>query len=317
MDFYCQGHTSLAVQVLLPLMRITWLNWCALRNVGHPWIPNAHCWEQFFPLQSRGHWAHSNSELCPTAWRVTAMYLLLLWSSPCPTCAAALTFRNFSPSPLLSKSTGQGVSSVVAALCSAGNKTGSLTQGCIGCNTQQSIVGETQRVPNVTVLTPQWYFDGAGKRGRAQAWVQLYPHPAASASSASSARVTHQEATCDHFIPAQRPACVTLPSALPTVETHGKKQRQALYLPGPGQHSAACRDAPGTLPSSPRSRTRTSSEPGPHGQGRVSTVLPTYRVPSPRERLFQPILSNLGLPKSGRRSPFCVVQCSAKVLHLN
>lgn len=104
---------------------------------------------------------------------------LLLWSSLCPTCAAALTFRNFSPSPLLSKSTGQGVSSVVAALCSAGNKTGSLTRGCIGCNTQQSIVGKTQRVPNVAVLTPQWYFDGAGKRGRAQAWVQLYPHPAA------------------------------------------------------------------------------------------------------------------------------------------
>lgn len=157
---------------------------------------------------------------------------LLLWSSLCPTCAAALTFRNFSPSPLLSKSTGQGVSSVVAALCSAGNKTGSLTRGCIACNTQQSIVGKTQRVPNVAVLTPQWYFDGAGKRGRAQAWVQLYPHPAA---SASSPRVTHQEATCDHFVPAQHPACVTLPSALTTVDMHGKKQRQALCLPGPRQ----------------------------------------------------------------------------------
>lgn len=85
----------------------------------------------------------------------------------------------------------------------------------------------------------------------------------------------------------------------------------------PAWTTSACRDAPGTLPSSPRSRTRTSSVPGPHGQGRVSTVLPTHRVPSPRERLFQPTLSNLGLPKSGRRSPFCVVQCSAKVLHLN
>lgn len=137
--------------------------------------------------------------------------------------------------------------------------------------------------------------------------MQLYPHPMASASSASSARVTHQEATCDHFIPAQHPACVTLPSAPTTVEMYGKKRRQALYLPEPGHHSTACRDAPGMLPSSLRSRTRTSGEPGPQGQGQVSTVLPIRRVPSPRERLFQPILSNLGLLKSGKRSPFCVV----------
>lgn len=69
--------------------------------------------------------------------------------------------------------------------------------------------------------------------------MQHYWDPRALANPANSARVTHQEATCEHFIHAQCPACVTLSFdvtivtlavTLCHVKTYDKKQRQPLYM---------------------------------------------------------------------------------------
>lgn len=163
--------------------------------------------------------------------------------------------------------------------------------------------------------------------------------PRALANSASSARVTHQEATCEDFICAQCPACVTLSldrttvtlaATLCHVKMYDKKQRQPLYMTKKEadtdnfklhHRSKALRDIPVTneqhsLSSRIRTRHKTRAS-CPWKSGFPLNYIQSVPSPHLRERLFQPILYNLNLPKSGKRAPFYIFLCSAKVLYLN
>lgn len=131
-------------------------------------------------------------------------------------------------------------------------------------------------------------------------------------------RVTHQEATCEHSIHAQCPACATL-SFGPTTTTlaaalcHGKmkdkKQTQPLNVTKRDarlhHQSKALRDVPATdeqlEQQDPDWESDYSSLPL---EVWVSTKLQIQWVPKPhlRERLFQPILYHLNLPEWEKNS---------------
>ena len=314
-------------------MRITWLNLCALKNLGHPWISNARCREQFFPLQTPGCRAYSSSAFCSAAGRVTTTDLMLPWSSPCHPCAAALNFTNCSNSPLLSKSREQGVCGVVSVLWSRGNKTDSLTRGCAGCETRQSITGcgNTKRVLafnctySAVVLRQSW------SRGTARARAQHCQDPRALANPVSSAR-GHLWAlrscatlsTC-HIVlgPNDRNA-----ATLCRVRCLARNRGSLGTRPGRKQTmkilNCIITQKPSGAPQQQMNSTAWAAGSGLGGRlghpalGSLGFHRVAHSVsPRLRERLFQPILYNINLPKSGKRAPFCVFPCSAKVLHLN
>ena len=124
--------------------------------------------------------------------------------------------------------------------------------------------------------------------------------------------------------------CNTMHVCRQDVKMYDKKQRQPLYISKKEadfdnfklcHHSKALRDIPATDEQhrmSSRIRTRSKTRAScpwksgfpPHCPFSESQTL-TW------EKGFQPILYNLNLPKSGKRAPFCISLCPAKVLHLN